>query len=191
VAIIRKFNGMRTASGTDLFIAGDIVSGILVSDIAHSLSGLPRFLAHTDKFYSVAEHSVLCARYAAAKGWDDIAGLCLFHDASEAYIGDIPSPWKGLLPDYVALEKKIQNAIFNHIGLARNDEMMSRVKMVDLAVLDAESAMLFGEAWRDQPMHEDVFRFGLFPVCLSSEDAAALFADKAMESRVKALRTFA
>ena len=73
-------------------------------DIAHALSMICRFNGHTQFFYSVAEHSIRCA-YHAHEQWPDRIELqlaALLHDASEAYLCDIPRPVKLQLPDYRA-----------------------------------------------------------------------------------------
>jgi hypothetical protein len=61
------------------------VEDIDVRDIAHHLSQANRYMGACDRPYSVAQHSVLCARIV----WRDQKRAALFHDASEAYYGDL------------------------------------------------------------------------------------------------------
>lgn len=87
----------------------DMVS---VVDIAHALSNMCRFNGHTHTYYSVAEHSILLSRYVLETTGDrHKARNMLFHDATEAYLCDIPRPIKMNLPDYRALEKTIEKFI--------------------------------------------------------------------------------
>jgi hypothetical protein len=84
-----------------------------IKDIAHALSQLCRFGGHTKEFYSVAQHCVLVSRECPAK--DAFWGL--LHDASEAYLVDIPRPIKyspGFKEEYRKLEGKLMEAITKH-----------------------------------------------------------------------------
>ena len=78
--------------------AGPNPDDIRIEDIAHALSNQCRFAGHAREFYSVAEHSVhvsqLCLPEHALWG--------LLHDASEAYLVDLPRPLK-LLPEFAAV----------------------------------------------------------------------------------------
>jgi len=88
---------------------------IRIEDIAHALSNQCRFAGHTHVFYSVAEHSVrvshLCRPEEALWG--------LLHDASEAYLSDVPAPLKEL-PEFEAYrtaERSLQRVIAQRFGL--------------------------------------------------------------------------
>lgn len=82
-------------------------SDFTIEDIAHGLSNVCRFSGQVMNFYSVAEH---CANVSFCVP-DEYKFAALLHDASEAFIGDIASPLKALLPDYLIIEKKVEDAI--------------------------------------------------------------------------------
>lgn len=64
-------------------------------DIAHALSNHCRFSGHVRKFYSVAEHSVRVTRWVKGHGGSlDDQKWALLHDATEAYLIDLPKPLK-------------------------------------------------------------------------------------------------
>lgn len=86
---------------------------ILIEDIAHSLSFLCRYNGHCEFFYSVAHHSLLVANLVPK----EYKLQALLHDAAEAYLGDITSPLKKLLPDYQRLEEVVEKKIFSTFGL--------------------------------------------------------------------------
>jgi hypothetical protein len=83
-----------------------------IEEIAHALSNICRYTGHTNKFYSVAEHSVLVSRLVEPRY--ALAGL--LHDAGEAYLGDVSSPLKALLPAYKEIEESVEGAISRYFG---------------------------------------------------------------------------
>lgn len=107
-----KLGHIRTFSGQFVNLTDPDPSTINIIDIAHSLGNLCRFAGHTINFYSVAEHSIQCANLLDDQ--NKLAGL--LHDASEAYLMDIPRPLKALLPGYKALEDKFMQVIANKFG---------------------------------------------------------------------------
>lgn len=95
---------------------------IRIDDIAHSLSNICRYNGHSEKFYSVAEHSVLVANCLLKMGHD--MNTCLWgllHDAPETYIGDIPAPLKcyPLVTDrFEEIEGDLMYRIANRFGVS-------------------------------------------------------------------------
>lgn len=90
-----------------------------LQDIASALSNLCRYGGHCNCFYSVAEHSILVSRLVRERtDGDHVASLwALLHDASEAYVVDIPRPVKRQIPQYVAIEDTIQQAVAKKFNL--------------------------------------------------------------------------
>jgi hypothetical protein len=111
-----------------------------IEDIAHSLSQICRFTGHTTRHYSVAQHSVMVSHLVPPE--DAMCGL--LHDAAEAFLGDVASPLKALLPDYRSLEADVEGAVMVAFGLGA---MPASVKHADLIALSSEAAVLMAPEW--------------------------------------------
>lgn len=102
-----------TFSGYDFDLLRSDDNAWRIIDIAHGLSNLCRFAGHTTELYSVAQHCVVMSRHAPQR----LALTALFHDAAEAFVGDMPTPLKALLSDYREIEARIRAAILRRLGL--------------------------------------------------------------------------
>ncbi len=122
-------------SGRLFDLANPSSAEIAIDDIAHGLAHTCRFAGQCDGFYSVAEHSVLVSQVVSVSTL-----AALFHDAAEAFIGDMSRPLKQLLPEYAQIEKRIQLIIFASLRIEWPPP--PEVKVADLSVLAAEQRVL-------------------------------------------------
>lgn len=110
-------------------------SSIELSDIAHALAHLSRFAGQGTEFYSVARHSVHVSREVEARGGSRAAQRWgLLHDATEAYLSDVPGPVKRTLPGYTHAESRLAATIRTALGL---EVTPAEERLVD----DADAAM--------------------------------------------------
>mgnify|MGYP003310119605 CR=1 FL=1 len=117
---------------------------ILIEDIAHALSLMTRANGHFPEFYSVGQHCVGCFREAAARGLSDrIQLMCLLHDASEAYIADITRPVKRELKEYLSIESRLQDAIYERFLGKLPTEEERKIKMEQLRPVSKLEKILF------------------------------------------------
>jgi hypothetical protein len=103
---------IRTFTGIHMNAFEPTPEMIDIVDIAHGLSNQCRFAGHTKEFYSVAQHSIHVAELAP----DNWKLQALLHDASEAYLCDIPRPIKKRLPDYLKIEENLMRVIGEKFG---------------------------------------------------------------------------
>lgn len=133
-----------TATGRYFDLLDPEQCGFHIEEIAHALSHLCRFTGHVREFYSVAQHCALVSLQVPAE--HRLAAL--LHDAAEAYVGDVSAPLKSLLPDYKAIEGRIERALLRAYGL---DEVLPlEVKAADLVLLNTERRDLMprdGRVW--------------------------------------------
>lgn len=120
---------IKTYSGLYINVFDPDPDTICIEDIAHALSHTARWGGHTSGFYSVAEHSL----WVQSKVPKEFRLEALMHDATEAYIGDMPKPIKRYLPDYNKLEQNLDKVIRSKFGIPL--EMSKEVKEVDYAAL--------------------------------------------------------
>lgn len=138
-------NSIRTVSGMYVNFLDPDPETILIHDIVHALSNIPRFGGHLPDWnplhsYSVLQHSIHCAMITPLEERFD----ALMHDTPEAYLLDIPSPLKKLLPDYQVIEKRFSEVISKKFGFM--SPMKKHVKLSDEVMLHMEwKVLMLGE----------------------------------------------
>jgi hypothetical protein len=115
-----------------------IVDDICIEDIAHALANQCRFSGHVRHRYSVAEHSVRVSELVASWGAPRAVVLwALLHDASEAYLVDLPTPLKGhplIGNGYRSSEHRLMKAVCRRFRLPPNQPpVVARADAVLLA----------------------------------------------------------
>lgn len=144
---------IETYTGRRLSLTNPEPEEVSFSDISHGLSMICRFNGQCLRFYSVAQHSLLCADVARQLGWSKrIQLLCLLHDAGEAYISDLSRPVKSLITGYSKMERAIQDAIYRTLRVdAPNMTERIAIEEADnyLLAVEAEELMRDG-GWADR-----------------------------------------
>jgi len=96
-----------THTGQRMDYLNPTVSMIMIEDIARGLSRESRFNGQSKVPYFVAQHCVIVSELVP----EQFAFEALMHDATEAYMKDIPTPLKQLLPRYMELEDQLDQVI--------------------------------------------------------------------------------
>jgi len=141
---------IETFTGRHVDILDPDPAEINIEDIAHALSHTNRFGGHPKKAYSVAEHSVRMSYIVPP----ELALEALMHDAQEAYIGDMPSPFKKVLAEFKHYEDQLEAAVrcaFNLPG----DKHPAEIKFYDNVMLITEARDL-GLSWWNTDKHTDM-----------------------------------
>lgn len=126
---------VRLYSGKYIDVTNLTEDDICLEDIAHALALKCRWNGNTQSFFSILSHSMLVQSLLHDSSYTIEA---LLHDAHEAYLFDIPAPYKTLEPfkPLVELENKIQEIINTKYGVVTCST--TDVKQADLAALRLE-----------------------------------------------------
>ncbi|NTF69350.1 hypothetical protein G6L81_15715 [Agrobacterium rhizogenes] len=139
----RQGDWMQTFTGRQYWPCDPRADEVFIEDIAHSLSLQCRYAGHCILHYSVAEHSVLIARWLRQHYGPLTAFYGLLHDATEAYCVDVPRPIKPSLTNYKAIENRNWLVIAERYGLPAD--------MPD-AVHEADTRIIADELVNMRPM---------------------------------------
>lgn len=153
----RKGNWMQTYSGRQFWPLDPRASDVVIEDIAHALSLQCRFAGHCRFHYSVAQHSVLVAsqmEHMGHGGDDAIILAALLHDASEAYLIDVPRPVKPYLEEYASIERSVQHAVLDRFGVPMAYRESSNIKRADNILLATEQRDIMNKPPADWELDE-------------------------------------
>jgi hypothetical protein len=141
----RRGGWLQTYTGAKFYPMDPRPEEIRILDIAHALSQLVRFAGHVRFPYTVAQHSVLASKRAARENklW------ALLHDATEAYLVDLPRPVKHSMgmETYRQAEHDLMMTICQRFGLCYDEP--AEIKEVDFRLCSTEARDLLG------PIHPD------------------------------------
>jgi uncharacterized protein len=150
-------------------------------DIARALANQCRFGGHSRVFYSVAQHSVIVSELVEQRGGDaEDVFAALMHDASEAYLGDMPHPIKhrsSLGAAFKAAEDHLEAALRERFGIKAH---VPEIKRADRALLATERRAFSAEGWH-WPELEGVEPLELELTALAPDEAAQAFAQRYAE----------
>lgn len=139
---------ITTYSGEKFYIDHCNISDIPMFDIAHALSMNCRFNGHLQTFYSVAEHSVIVSEIVEAMASRKHALAALLHDISEAFVPDVPRPFKDLISGFEEYEERLLKAAAYTYKFQY--PLHDTVKYVDKHIVRAEAEELYKDpcpAW--------------------------------------------
>lgn len=139
----RHGDWMQTYTGRQFWPLDPRPEEIEIEDIAHAIANQCRFAGHCRVFYSVAQHSVLVSLLA---GEHDRMAMraALLHDASEAYVVDVPRPLKRFLPNYAEIEDRVMRAIEVRFDLETGILEHPSIKHWDEVMLATEARDIMG-----------------------------------------------
>jgi 5'-deoxynucleotidase YfbR-like HD superfamily hydrolase len=150
-------------------------------DIARALANQCRFGGHSRVFYSVAQHAVIVSQLVEERGGGtEEAFAALMHDATEAYLGDMPHPIKhrsALGAAFRAAEDQLEQVIHERFRIKAD---VPEIKHVDRALLATERRAFSAEEWH-WPELDGVEPLDLELTAWLPDEAAEAFAQRYAE----------
>jgi hypothetical protein len=150
-------------------------------DIARALANQCRFGGHSRVFYSVAQHSVIVSELVEERGGDaEDAFAALMHDATEAYLGDMPHPLKhrsALGAAFKDAEDHLERVISDRFRIKPD---VPEIKRVDRSLLATERRAFSAEDWH-WPELEGVEPLDMELTAWPPDEAAEAFARRYAE----------
>lgn len=155
-----KSGWILTANGNKVHPLDACEVEIHLEDIAHALAFQCRWNGHTAWYYSVAQHCVLASQNFEVDNLDvpptEIARQVLLHDATEAYLSDVPKPVKLQMPEFNKHEDRLMEVIMRRFGcrypleepVHHIDRLMLHWEARDL-FFPERCTSLFGEAAKE------------------------------------------
>lgn len=151
-------HAIETASGLYVDVSAPDPCTVTLQDIGHGLALTCRYGGQLDRFYSVAEHAVLVHDLLVHQGASEELRLAgLFHDAAEAYLGDVVAPLKYALRRgagtsvYDEFSAKMDKAICDRYDVSLEQLDSGPVRAADTWALRIEARSLTrsgGRHWR-------------------------------------------
>jgi len=174
-----KHRFTTTNSGVNIYSPDQFKAcEVRMSDIMDGLSKICRYNGQIERFYSVAEHSVLVSRMAEITGDSEAIIPALFHDAHETYSGDIPAPHKVMVPGLAKFEEGYELRVREALKLPGHDDpVWDRVAEYDMQILHREMSVLRAQSlpyWHDPDMESRV-PLQIRPVGFEWREARAMF----------------
>ena len=153
----------------------------LLREVTYGLSLVHRFSGQLGPL-TVAQHSVGVSSFFNSE--EDLSGarLALIHDASEAYLGDVPTPLKRILPEYQRLELRYEEAIYARLLGGWPGDEIARVKEADQRAFQNEVYALVPNQAKVRYGTDGTYTGGYTPRILwGILQARELFYDRAIE----------
>ncbi len=173
----RKGDWCQTFTGRRFWAMDPRIEDLCLEDIAHALALQCRFAGHCREHYSVAEHSVRVSRlaedryrgyHAGSRNGDEVIRVyslaALLHDASEAYLVDVPRPIKPNLANYGDIERLVMDVVEKWANVPAGACSEWNVKHADEVLLatEARDLMVMSHEWnlREKHLTETIVPWG-------------------------------
>lgn len=136
---------MGTFSGQEVWYLEPHRTEIIESDLYEHLQNQGRYAGAIK--VSILFHSALCVELAQRENHTpEVVAYCAAHDLHEAYVGDIPSPLKQVLPEFgERIERPWEEHVHRSLGMLypppAERMVPEKVKHIDLRALVVESTM--------------------------------------------------